>query len=273
MERKEEKDGSDKPEGQEQGSGAAGLTMKREIGLWSAVSMTAGCMIGSGIFMSPQGVLVYIGSPGASLIIWATCGLLALLGALCYAELGSLVPESGGEYAYILRAFGSLPAFLVIYIIVLVGRPAAITAVSLSFAEYALAPFYPGCSSVPQVIVKIVACSCILVLLLINFWSSRMSTVLMNVCTAAKLFSLLVIVVGGAVGLAQGRIPTESLLFAFHNTTQQAGRIGMAFYQGLWSFDGWSNINTVIEEIKNPKGNIEVCKRGIILNSNCHHSH
>lgn len=86
MERSEEKDGSNKPAGQEQGSGTAGLMLKREIGLWSAVSMTAGCMIGSGIFMSPQGVLVYIGSPGASLIVWATCGLLAMLGALCYAE-------------------------------------------------------------------------------------------------------------------------------------------------------------------------------------------
>lgn len=80
-----------------------------------------------------------------------------------------------------------------------------------------------------------------------------MSTVLMNVCTTAKVFSLLVIVVGGAVVLMQGHASTESLLFAFHNTTQQAGRIGMAFYQGLWSFDGWSNINTVIEELKNPK--------------------
>ncbi|XP_021035141.1 putative L-type amino acid transporter 1-like protein MLAS isoform X2 [Mus caroli] len=273
MERSEEKDGSNKPAGQEQGSGTAGLMLKREIGLWSAVSMTAGCMIGSGIFMSPQGVLVYIGSPGASLIVWATCGLLAMLGALCYAELGSLVPESGGEYAYILRTFGSLPAFLVIYIYVLVGRPASITAVSLSFAEYVLAPFYPGCSSLPQVIVKIVASSCILLLLLINFWSSRMSTVLMNVCTTAKVFSMLVIVVGGAVVLMQGHASTESLMFAFHNTTQQAGRIGMAFYQGLWSFDGWSNINTVIEELKNPKGNIEVFKRGIILNSYCQHSY
>ncbi|KAL1783002.1 b(0,+)-type amino acid transporter 1-like isoform X1 [Sigmodon hispidus] len=253
MERSDERDGGDRPEGQEQSSVEPGLALKREIGLWSAVSITAGCMIGSGIFMSPQGVLVYMGSPGASLIVWATCGILAMLGALCYAEMGSLVPESGGDYAYILRTFGSLPAFLVIYTFVLVGRPAAITAVSLSLAEYALAPFYPGCSSLPQIIVKIVACSCILLLLLINFWSSRMSTVVMNVCTVAKVFSLLVIVVGGIVVLAQGRSRTEFLLYAFHNTTQQAGSIGMAFYQGLWSFEGWTNINMVVEELKNPK--------------------
>nr|XP_048295632.1 b(0,+)-type amino acid transporter 1-like isoform X2 [Myodes glareolus] len=253
MERSKEQDGSEKPTGSEPDSGAPGLSLKREIGLWSAVSMTAGCMIGSGIFMSPQGVLVYMGSPGASLVVWATCGLLAMLGALCYAELGSLVPESGGDYAYILRTFGSLPAFLVIYTFVLVARPAAITAVSLSFAEYALAPFYPGCSSFPQITVKIVASSCILLLLLINFWSSRISTVVMNVCTAAKVFSLLIIVVGGAVVLAQGHSRAESWPFAFHNTTQQAGRIGMAFYQGLWSFDGWNNVNMVVEELKNPK--------------------
>ncbi|XP_075838193.1 b(0,+)-type amino acid transporter 1-like [Microtus pennsylvanicus] len=273
MERSKEQDGSEKPTGPEHDSGAPGLSLKREIGLWSAVSMTAGCMIGSGIFMSPQGVLVYMGSPGASLVVWATCGLLAMLGALCYAEMGSLVPETGGDYAYILRTFGSLPAFLVIYMFVLVARPAAITAVSLSFAEYALAPFYPGCSSFPQITVKIVASSCILLLLLINFWSSRISTVVMNVCTAAKVFSLLVIVVGGTVVLAQGRSRAESLLFAFHNTTQQAGRIGMAFYHGLWSFDGWNNINMVVEELKNPKGKTEIHKRGIILNSYCQHSY
>lgn len=205
MKRNKEKGESEGVTGQESGSGAPGLTLRREIGLWSAVSLTAGCMIGSGIFMTPQGVLIHMGTPGASLVVWAVCGLLAMLGALCYAELGALIPESGGEYAYILRNFGSLPAFLVIYTYVLVGRPATITAVSLSFAEYALAPFFPGCSSLPQVVFKNVAAFCILLLMLINFWSSRLSTMVMNVCTAAKVFSLLVIVVGGAVMLGQGR--------------------------------------------------------------------
>ncbi|KAB0380168.1 hypothetical protein FD755_007952 [Muntiacus reevesi] len=146
----------------EQEAAGEGLRLRRDMGLWSAVSLTAGSMIGSGIFMAPQGVLVYMGSPGASLVVWAVCGLLATLGALCYAELGTLVPESGGEYTYILRTFGSLPAFLVIYMFVLVGRPATIAAISLSFAEYVLVPFYPGCSSLPQAMLKVVAATCIL---------------------------------------------------------------------------------------------------------------
>ncbi|XP_077700142.1 b(0,+)-type amino acid transporter 1-like isoform X6 [Canis aureus] len=254
MERSQERDGGEGVAGRE--PDGAGLRLRREIGLWSAVSLIAGCMIGSGIFMSPQGVLVYVGSPGASLVVWAVCGLLAMMGALCYAELGALVPKSGGEYAYILQIFGSLPAFLVIYTFVLLVRPAAIAAVSLSFAEYAVAPFYPGCSSMPQAVLKAVAAICILLLTLVNCWSSRLATMLMNVCTVAKVFSLLVIVGGGAVVLGQGRGYTEAFLFAFHNTTQQAGRIGMAFYQGLWSFDGWNNVNYVLEELKNPKQNL-----------------
>ncbi|XP_047603003.1 b(0,+)-type amino acid transporter 1-like isoform X3 [Lutra lutra] len=254
MERRQERDGGEGVAGRE--PGGRGLRLRREIGLWSAVSLTAGCMVGSGIFMSPQGVLVYIGSPGASLVVWAACGLLAMMGALCYAELGALVPKSGGEYAYILQIFGSLPAFLVIYTFVLLVRPAAIAAISLSFAEYAVAPFYPGCSSLPQAVLKGVAAICILSLMLVNCRSSRLATMLTNVCTVAKVFSLLVIVGGGAVVLGQGRGYTEAFLFAFHNTTQQPGRIGMAFYQGLWSFDGWNNVNYVMEELKNPKQNL-----------------
>ncbi|XP_004387657.1 b(0,+)-type amino acid transporter 1-like [Trichechus manatus latirostris] len=256
MERSKERDGGEGVAEQELGSGPRGLKLRREIGLWSAVSLIAGCMIGSGIFMTPQRVLIYMGSPGASLVVWATCGFLATLGALCYAELGALIPESGGDYTYILRTFGSLPGFLVIYTSVLVSRPATIAAVSLSFAEYTVAPFYPGCSSLPQVVVKGVAATGILLLMLLNCWSARLATMLTNVCTMAKVLSLLIIVVGGFVVLGQGHGRTEALLHAFHNTTQQAGHISIAFYQGLWSFDGWNSLNFVMEELRNPHQNL-----------------
>ncbi|KAJ1077556.1 hypothetical protein K5549_010883 [Capra hircus] len=201
--------------------------------------------------MSPQVVLVYMGSPGASLMVWAVCGLLATLGALCYAELGALVPESGGEYTCILRTFGCLPAFLVTYMFVLVGRLVTTAAISLSFAEYVLVPFYPGCSSLPQAMLKVVAATCILLLTLLICWSSQMAALLMNVCTTAQVFSLLVIVEGGAVVLGEGRGCMEALLSAFHNTSQEAGHISMAFYQCLWSFDGWNSLSQVMEELKN----------------------
>lgn len=79
------------------------LTMKREIGLIGGIAFVSGTMIGSGIFMSPQFVLAYVGSPGASLVLWAVAGLVAMLAALSYIELGTVIPESGGEFIYILR--------------------------------------------------------------------------------------------------------------------------------------------------------------------------
>lgn len=226
------------------------LTLKREIGLTSAVSLIAGTMIGSGIFMSPQWVLHNIGSLGGSLLIWAACGILATFGALSYAELGTVIRESGGEYIYILRNFGSLPAFLFAYTSVIVVRPASVAAVSLSFAEYAVAPFYPGCSS-PEVVVKCTAITCILLLTLVNCLSVRLATSVMNIFTGAKLLALLAVVVGGMVSLASGH--TQNFQNVFQNTKTEAGAIGIAFYQGLWSFDGWNNLNYVTEEIKKPE--------------------
>ncbi|XP_073530211.1 b(0,+)-type amino acid transporter 1-like [Phyllobates terribilis] len=229
------------------------IHLKRELGLISAVSMIAGTMIGSGIFMSPQWVLFHMGSPGASLLIWAACGLLAMLGALSYAELGTVIRESGGEYIYILRNVGSLPAFLLAYTSVIVVRPASIAGVTLSFAEYVVAAFFPDCPS-PQVIIKCTAAACILVLGIINCLNVRLSMSIMNFFTAAKLVVLLVIVVGGAVLLAKGN--TQVLQNAFENTATGFGPVGVAFYQGLWSYDGWNNLNYMTEELKNPEVNL-----------------
>lgn len=226
------------------------LRLKQEVGLISGVSLIAGTMIGSGIFMSPEWVLHHMGSPASSLLMWAACGLLAMFGALSYAELGTVIKESGGEYIYILRIFGSFPAFLFAYTSVILVRPAALAAVCLSFAEYAVAPFYPGCSS-PQVVIKCTAAACILVLTIINCLNVRLAMSVMNVFTAAKLLALLVIVVGGLVLLAKGQ--TQSFQNAFQGTNAGIGTIGVAFYQGLWSYDGWNNLNYVTEELKNPE--------------------
>ncbi|XP_043928240.1 b(0,+)-type amino acid transporter 1-like [Protopterus annectens] len=227
--------------------------LKREVGLVSSVSLLVGTMVGSGIFMTPEWVLYYTGSPGASLVIWAACGVLSMLSALCYIELGSVIKESGGEYIYLLKIFGPLPAFLHFYTNEILVRPSSSAAVALSFAKYVVAPFYPGCVP-PQVVVKFLAAACIIVVLFINCFSVRLATSTQTFFTAAKVLALVVILTGGTVILLQGQ--TRNLQNAFHGTAAGFGPVGLAFYQALWAYGGWSNLNSVIEEVKRPEVNL-----------------
>ncbi|XP_037341954.2 b(0,+)-type amino acid transporter 1 isoform X3 [Pungitius pungitius] len=229
------------------------LNLERGIGIIGAVSFIAGTMIGSGIFMSPQFVLSAIGSPGASLVIWTCCGLVAMLGGLCYAELGTVIPESGAEYIYMLRTAGRVVAFMFVFSFVIVMRPASATAIALGLAEYVMAPFYQGCIP-PQLVVKLVAAGVILVLALINCMSVRLATSIQVVSMVIKLLALAVIILGGVVMLFQGH--TENFENSFKGTNADVSSIGIAFYQGLWSYDGWNTLNFLTEELKHPEVNL-----------------
>ncbi|XP_023149677.2 b(0,+)-type amino acid transporter 1 isoform X2 [Amphiprion ocellaris] len=229
------------------------LSLRREVGLVGAVSLIGGTMIGSGIFMSPQTVLSTIGSPGASLVVWACCGLLVILASFCYAELGTVIRESGGEYIYILRTSGPVVAFLLIFSSVLFVRPAGVAGIALSFAQYVVAPFYADCPP-PVLLVKCVAAAAILLLATVNCLNVRFSMSVQVFFMAAKVLALAVIIIGGVVMLIRGN--TGSFEDSFENTNVGINPIGIAFYQGLWSYDGWNNLNYVTEELKRPEVNL-----------------
>uniref|UniRef100_A0A3B5MD25 Zmp:0000001267 n=1 Tax=Xiphophorus couchianus TaxID=32473 RepID=A0A3B5MD25_9TELE len=233
------------------------LSLKREVGLVGAVSLIAGTMIGSGIFMSPQTVISSIGSSGASLVLWASCGLLVILVSFCYAELGTVIQESGGEYIYILRTSGPVMAFTLAFSSILFVRPAGVAGISLSFAQYVVAPFYPECPP-PVFVVKCVAAVAILVLAIVNCMNVRFSMSVQVFFMVAKVVALGIIVVGGVVMLAKGN--AESFQNSFENSNVGIHPIGIAFYQGLWSYDGWNNLNYVTEELKRPEVRIRLIR-------------
>lgn len=121
------------------------LGLKRRVGLFSGIALIVGTMIGSGIFLSPKRVLERSGSVGLSLVVWSLSGVLSLLGALCYAELGTLISKSGAEYSYILEAFGGLLAFLFSWISVFILKPAMLSIICLTLSDYIVTPLFPDC--------------------------------------------------------------------------------------------------------------------------------
>lgn len=183
--------------------------LERRVGLFSGVALIVGTMIGSGIFVSPSGLLVRTGSVGISFIIWLSCGLLSLLGALAYAELGTMNTSSGAEWAYFMDAFGAPPAFLFSWVSILVYttcicsssnvlsfqvstlvlKPSQMAIICLSFAQYAVEAFVSECEP-PTIVVKIVALLAIVCILFVNCYSVNLGMAVQNVFTAAKVSNM-----------------------------------------------------------------------------------
>ncbi|NXD28856.1 BAT1 protein, partial [Spelaeornis formosus] len=200
--------------------------------LLCGICMIVGTIIGSGIFVSPKSVLANVEAVGPCLIIWAACGVLATLGALCFAELGTMITKSGGEYPYLMEAFGPIPAFLFSWTSLLVTKPSSFAIICLSFAEYASAPFYPGCDP-PQVVIKCLAAAAIVVITIVNSLSVKLGIIFL---------------------LFAGK--TENFKDSFKDSKISVSSISLAFYNGLWAYDGWNQLNYITEELKNPYRNL-----------------
>ncbi|XP_012256355.3 b(0,+)-type amino acid transporter 1-like [Athalia rosae] len=239
--------------------------LKRELGLFSAVNMIVAVMIGSGIFVSPTSALENSGSVGLCLIVWTLSGIVSLLGALGFAELGTVVPRSGAEYVYFIEAFcpihrylGPIPAFICSWIYVLVLRPAEVAVVVLTFSEYIIQPFSHLIGDVPaesmQMVIKLISIMALGLMTYINMTSVKLYVRVQNIFTVCKVAACILIIGGGIFWLGSGR--TELLKDPFKGTTTNPGNIALAFYSGLWAYDGWTSATIVTEEVKRPEVNI-----------------
>ena len=146
--------------------------LKASLGLMQGCTIIVGSIIGSGIFISPGGVLKETGSVNMSLTIWILSGLYSMVGAYCYAELGLLIRKPGGDYTYILDSLGPFIGFVRLWAECLIVRPCTITIVALTFAKYSVKLLFPECDP-PDDSVRMLAAVCICVLAFINCWNVK----------------------------------------------------------------------------------------------------
>ncbi|XP_071524051.1 Y+L amino acid transporter 2-like [Panulirus ornatus] len=229
------------------------VCLKKELGLFEGITMIVGTVIGSGIFVSPKGVIEYSGSVGMSLIVWAACGMMSTVGALCFAELGTMIPESGGMFSYLMEAFGPVTAFLYMWLTVVIRNAAGMAVVAITFANYLLEAVVSECE-VPDVPRRLIAAGLIGFLTWVNSMNVKWAANIQNVFTVTKVLALVLIIVMGINHLASGHL--DNYRDPMHGTSWAATAISTAFYQSLFSYGGWEKVTFLVEEMKNSSRNM-----------------
>ncbi|XP_036432134.1 asc-type amino acid transporter 1 [Colossoma macropomum] len=232
------------------------VTLKKEIGLLSACTIIIGNIIGSGIFISPKGVLEHSGSVGLALVVWVLGGGIAALGSLCYAELGVTIPKSGGDYSYVTEIFGGLVGFLLLWSAVLIMYPTTLAVIALTFSNYVLQPAFPNCVP-PYMATRMLSATCIIFLTWVNCFSVRLATRIQDIFTVGKLLALGLIIAVGLLQIYKGNYEglTPQIAFEFYKTPS-VGQIALAFLQASFAFSGWNFLNYVTEEVVDPRRNL-----------------
>lgn len=235
------------------------LRLKRDVGLFSSITLLLGAIIGTGIFITPGNVLRNSKTISIDLVLWTLGGVNAFIGGLCAAELGALLPASGGDYAFFLAAgrpygvCGDLPAFFFAWTCFFV-EPAGTSIQGLTFSAYLLSVPYPDCTP-PYEVNVLVASLFITLATAMNCFSVRMSTRVQDIFSGLKCAFLYAVIITGTVYLFRG----NHILDAQPSVTHPSiGDLAAATYSALYCYSGWNCINCVAEEIKNPGRNIPI---------------
>ena len=235
-----------------------GERLPRRLGLWSAVAVVIGSTIGSGIFRTPAAVVARVDDMPLLLLAWVLGGVVALCGALTYAELAAMFPRSGGIYVFIREGFGPLPAFLFGWAELLIIRPGAYGAISITSSAYTLQLLgldpAAAVAGLPVRAEQLLGAGYILIVAVVNYFGIHRGAILQNVSTAFKVGALaLLVVLGFALAGGQGLSPGAMLV--------QRAPVGLspfllAMVAILWAYDGFADLPFVGGEVADPQRNL-----------------
>ncbi|MFI5185888.1 MAG: APC family permease [Chitinophagales bacterium] len=250
--------------------------LQKTIGLWSATSIVIGCIIGSSIFMKPATMAGQLGSPYLLIIVWIVAGVISVFGAMAFAELGTMFPETGGQFVYLRKTYGDFIAYLYGWGSMAVINTAAIAAIAFVCAEYAgdfmNLPHFNQATEHSIVLhipmigdilplqnfgVKMLAIAIILVISIANYISVKAGNSIQFISTLLKALALLILVFGillSGKGTSQNFFRNST---SFHLNGWMLFAAFMAATTGAFAaYDGWNGLGMVGGEIKDPKKNI-----------------
>jgi basic amino acid/polyamine antiporter, APA family len=249
-------------------------SLARKIGFWSATSIIIGSIIGSGVFKNPSDMAQQLGSPVWLTLVWIIAGLFSLFGALIYAELGAMMPETGGIYVYFRKMFGDFIAYLygwAAFSVINTAAVAAIAFVCAYYADYFLhlpqfsdviinnniwhIPFIGDLYPLKDFGVKMLAVILVIVLTFLNYLSVKAGSYFQVVSTFLKMAVIAALIFG--------------IFFSGHGSIQNFFHADMPKHGGallsgiiaamtgaFFAYDGWINIASMAGEVKQPKKNI-----------------
>jgi amino acid transporter len=247
-------------------------SLQRVLGLWSAISIVIGTVIGSGVFLVPASMIQNVGSVRNLFFVWIAAGFLSLFGALTYAELAAALPEAGGEYVFLREAYGPFWGYLYGWTQLWVAKSGSIATLAAGFYTYLTAfvpvlgatvcviPLHigPGGSLLEIHYGQLIAIAVILILAAVNYVGVRAGG---NVQVFVTILKVALIAGVIAVGLFSGRGDFSHFGMSIKGVGGMAGFFA-AMVSALWAYDGWNNVSMVSSEIRDPQRNLP---RSLIL--------
>ena len=250
--------------------------LQRQLGLWTSISIVVGSVIGSSIFMKPATMAAQAGSPLVLLSVWIIAGIVSLFGGMINAEIGTILPKTGGQYVYFRHMYGEFFAFLYGWASFIVINTAALASIAFVFAQYSeyfitlprfgveteksvfiFIPFIGTIFPLQNIGVKLLAILLILIFTAINYRSVRAGGAVQVLFAVLKLAALILLVI--AIFFS-GKGHLENFFTDSADRDASISGIVTGFIAAtsgaLAAYDGWNNLGFVAGEIKNPKRNI-----------------
>jgi basic amino acid/polyamine antiporter, APA family len=226
----------------------------RSLNLFDTTLLVIGGIIGTGVFFNTANVAQRVRTPGLILSVWLVGGLIAIIGALSFAELGAMLPLVGGQYAFLREGWHPLIGFLYGWTLLLVISPGGTSAVTMKFAQ-TLGTLVPGMPSPWDL--KLVGLAAIWSLTIVNYFGVKPGAMVQNIFTAGKLVALALLI---AIGFLSGGSPTQIPASPYEGSFITA--FGAALAPVLFSYGGWQGSTWAAGEIRNPQRNLP---RGLLF--------